>query len=87
MDCVTVSYGDKQGTAKQYQYFRLSIYTDKVRKKDGKRIWTLKRREGAPYRSYKLTETLAKNYASINNIPYLENIRQNTLVNKKGKLK
>lgn len=75
MQCVTVSYGQVRGKAKQYPYFQPAVYETATRK-DGTAVWKYLHHAGEAHRSASLAEADAKDLADRLGVPYLPDVRQ-----------
>jgi hypothetical protein len=74
MDCVTVSYGQVKGRARQYRYWQPARYTIHTTH-DGRRIWKYACHLGVARRSERLARQDARRYAVAEGVRYIEGVR------------
>ena len=79
IECVTVSYGQVTGKARDYQYWQPALYRHHTAK-DGRLLWKYVNHWGTARRSERLALQDAKELADDEGLEYLANIRQWTPV-------
>lgn len=74
MKCITVSYGQVKGKARDYPYFQPAIY-ESYTTKDGRKLWKYIKHIGVARRSVKLCEKDTVDLSRKLDLLYIKKVR------------